>query len=64
MNFEGFQDLVSRLVQEWHRIAKKEIAEIDLVNAYLSDSPFQAKQTKENELAYEKLMDVRMRLYV
>merc|ERR1712209_385893 len=34
-----------------------------MVDNYLSESPFRAKQTKENELAYEKLMDCRMKLY-
>ena len=35
---------------------------MDLVNAYLKDSPFTAKQSPENEIAYERLMDVRLKL--
>ena len=33
-----------------------------MVNAYLQDSPFTAKQSPENEIAYERLMDVRLKL--
>ena len=33
-----------------------------MVNAYLQDSPFTAKQSTENEIAYERLMDVRLKL--
>lgn len=65
MNFEGFQDLISRVVGEWYSSVKKGSTEEEMamVDVYLSDSPFKAKQTKENELAYEKLMDTRMKLY-
>jgi len=30
----------------------------------LSEDPFSARQTPENEVAYERLMDVRLKLYV
>ena len=65
MNFEGFQDLISRVVGEWYSSVKKGSTEEEMamVDNYLSESPFRAKQTKENELAYEKLMDTRMKLY-
>ena len=33
-----------------------------MVKAYLQDSPFTAKQSPENEIAYERLMDVRLKL--
>ena len=33
-----------------------------MVNNYLKDSPFIAKQTPENETAYERLMDVRLKM--
>ena len=36
--------------------------EMDYVNEYLKGSPFIAKQSPENELAYERLMDVRLKL--
>ena len=64
MNFEGFQDLISRVVGEWYSSVKKGSTEEEMamVDNYLSESPFRAKQTKENELAYEKLMDTRMKL--
>ena len=64
MNFEGFQDLIHRVVTQWWQVAKKEIVEMDLVTTYLEESPFKAKQTPGNEIAYEKLMDVRVKLYV
>ena len=35
---------------------------MDMVNAYLQESPFTAKQSTENEIAYERLMDVRLKL--
>jgi hypothetical protein len=35
---------------------------MDYVRSYLAESPFTAKQTPENELAYERLMDVRLKL--
>ena len=35
---------------------------MDMVNSYLQDSPFTAKQSPENEIAYESLMDVRLKL--
>ena len=64
MNFEGFKDLIHRVVTQWWSLAKKEIIEIDFVKNYLQESPFKARQTPENEIAYEKLMDVRVKLYV
>ena len=64
MNFEGFKILIQRVAAEWWNLAKKEIIEIDSVKAYLQDSPFLAKQTPENEAAYERLMDIRCKLYV
>jgi hypothetical protein len=39
-----------------------QILEMDYVRSYLAESPFTAKQTPENELAYERLMDVRLKL--
>jgi hypothetical protein len=36
--------------------------EMDMVNAYLKESPFVAKQSTENETAYERLMDVRLKM--
>ena len=62
MNFEGFQDLMRRIARTWYERAKVEILEMDLVNAYLQDSPFTAKQSTENEIAYERLMDIRLKL--
>merc|ERR1711962_1156243 len=62
MNFEGFQDLMRRIARAWYERAKAEIIEMNLVNNYLKESPFVAKQTPENELAYEKLMDVRLKM--
>ena len=35
---------------------------MDMVNSYLQESPFTAKQSPENEIAYERLMDVRLKL--
>ena len=35
---------------------------MNMVNNYLKESPFVAKQTPDNELAYEKLMDVRLKM--
>ena len=35
---------------------------MNMVNNYLKESPFVAKQTPEDELAYEKLMDVRLKM--
>ena len=64
MNFEGFKDLIHRVVTQWWQLAKKEIVELDFVTTYLEESPFKAKQTPGNEIAYEKLMDVRVKLYV
>ena len=37
---------------------------MDAVDAYLAKNPFTAEQTADNEIAYEKLMDVRCKLYV
>ena len=62
MNFEGFQDLMRRIARTWYERAKIEILEMDMVNAYLQDSPFTAKQSTENEIAYERLMDLRLKL--
>jgi len=62
MNFEGFQDLMRRISRTWYERAKVEILEMDYVNQYLQVSPFLAKQTQENEIAYERLMDVRLKL--
>ena len=39
-----------------------EILEMDIVTRYLQDSPFTAKQSQDNERAYELLMDVRLKL--
>ena len=64
MNFEGFQELIQRVAAEWWKLAKREVIELDLVKGYLQDSPFKAKQTPENETAYERLMDARCKLYV
>ena len=64
MNFEGFADLLHRVVGEWYKLAKKELEDIDDINTYLEKSPFTAKQTPENERAYEKLMDLRMKMFV
>ena len=35
---------------------------MDMINTYLKESPFVAKQTPDNELAYEKLMDIRLKM--
>ena len=64
MNFEGFKDLIQRVAIEWWKLAKREIIEFDQVRIYLQESPFLAKQTPDNEIAYERLMDVRCKLYV
>lgn len=64
MNFEGFVDLLHRVVEEWYSMAKREVEDIEAINAYLENSPFSAKQTPENERAYEKLMDLRMKMFV
>jgi len=62
MNFEGFQDLMRRIARTWYERAKVEIMEMDMVNEYLKESPFTAKQSPENETAYERLMDVRLKM--
>eukprot|EP00090_Calanus_glacialis_P027047 TRINITY_DN4255_c0_g1_i1.p1 TRINITY_DN4255_c0_g1~~TRINITY_DN4255_c0_g1_i1.p1 ORF type:complete len:575 (-),score=153.79 TRINITY_DN4255_c0_g1_i1:116-1840(-) len=62
MNFEGFQDLMRRIARTWYERAKMEIMEMDMVNEYLKESPFVAKQSTENETAYERLMDVRLKM--
>ena len=49
---------------EWYAKAKREITDIEAVDAYLAVNPFSAQQTSDNEDAYEKLMDCRMKLYV
>ena len=64
MNFEGFKDLIQRVAAQWWQLAQREIIELDSIKKYLQDSPFLAKQTPENESAYERLMDVRCKLYV
>ena len=64
MNFEGFKDLISRVAIQWYGNAKKEILDFEAVDAYLEKNPFSAEQTADNEEAYEKLMDVRCKLYV
>jgi len=51
-----------RICRTWYERAKVEILEMDYVNEYLKISPFTAKQTPENEVAYERLMDVRLKL--
>merc|ERR1711963_1083983 len=62
MNFGGFQDLMRRIARTWYERSKIQILEMDMVKAYLQDSPFTAKQSPENEIAYERLMDVRLKL--
>jgi len=62
MNFEGFQDLMRRIARTWYERAKAEVIEMDMINTYLKESPFVAKQTPDNELAYEKLMDIRLKM--
>merc|ERR1712130_1072299 len=62
MTFEGFQDLMRRIARNWYERAKAEIIEMNIVNNYLKESPFVAKQTPDNELAYEKLMDIRLKV--
>lgn len=64
MNFEGFKDLIQRVAIQWYSLARKEITDIEAVDAYLSINPFTAEQTSDNEEAYERLMDVRCKLYV
>ena len=64
MNFEGFKILVQRVASDWWTLAKREIIELDSVKKYLSENPFTAKQTTENESAYERLMDIRCKLFV
>jgi len=51
-----------RIARTWYERSKIEIIEMEMVNSYLSESPFTAKQTPENETAYERLMDVRLKL--
>ena len=65
MNFEGFTDILHRVAREWFDRAHAEFkGDFDSISEYLQDSPFTAKQTPENEEAYERLMDIRMKLYV
>ncbi len=65
MNFEGFADLMRRVAREWYDRAEAEHkADFRDIHDYLQHSPFTANQTDDNEAAYEKLMDVRMKLYV
>ena len=64
MNFEGFKDLIQRVATSWYAAAKRDITDIEAVDAYLALNPFTAQQTSDNEEAYEKLMDCRMKLYV
>jgi len=51
-----------RIARTWYERAKIEIVEMDMVNNYLKVSPFVAQQTPENETAYERLMDLRLKL--
>eukprot|EP00094_Tigriopus_californicus_P001703 TCALIF_01648-PA protein Name:"Protein of unknown function" AED:0.01 eAED:0.10 QI:51/0.5/0.66/1/1/1/3/0/582 len=62
MNFEGFKDLMHRVARSWLQLAKRKVTDIDKILDYLADDPFSAKQTANNEEAYEELMDVRMQL--
>lgn len=64
MNFEGFKDLMHRVARSWLELAKRKVTDMDKILDYLADDPFTAKQTSNNEEAYEELMDVRMQLLV
>jgi len=64
LNFEGFRDLIQRVAVQWYALAKKEFgADMAVVDAYLAKNPFTAEQSSENEAAYEKLMDIRCKLF-
>ena len=65
LNFEGFRDLIQRVAVQWYALAKKEFGpDMAVVDAYLAKNPFTAEQSSENEAAYEKLMDIRCKLFV
>ena len=65
LNFEGFRDLIGRVAVQWYAAAKKEFgADFAAIDAYLAQNPFTATQTTDNEAAYEKLMDIRCKLFV
>ncbi len=64
MNFEGFKDLIQRVAIQWYSMAKKEVPDMEAVDAYLAKNPFTAEQNSDNEEAYERLMDARCKLYV
>ena len=64
MNFEGFKDLIQRVAIKWYSQSKREITDLEAVDSYLAVNPFTAQQTHDNEEAYERLMDVRMKLFV
>ena len=65
LNFEGFRDLIQRVAVQWYALAKKEFgADMAVVDAYLAKNPFTAEQSTDNEAAYEKLMDIRCKLFV
>ena len=65
MNFEGFKQLMHRVAHAWYESAKRNsTCDFDHIQAYLKDDPFTAKQTNDNEEAYEALMDIRLKLYV
>jgi len=64
LNFEGFRDLIQRVGVQWYAQAKKEYkSEFGAIDAYLAKNPFTAEQTTDNEGAYEKLMDIRMKMF-
>ena len=62
MEFEAFKHLIRRLAHEWFKRAQLERE--DCISTYLKSSPYTAQQTDDNVAAYEKLMDIRMKLYV
>ena len=65
MEFEAFHHLLTRVVESWLKLARKQPPEdFEKIKAYLQDSPFTARQTPDNEAAYEKLMDIRMSMTV
>ena len=64
MDFEQFRDLLHRIVRSWYAQAKIEIIDMKKINTYLQENPMTAKATKDNEEAYEKLMDIRCNMVV
>ena len=65
MNFQGFKYLIERVAREWLQASKDAFKEnFKSIHAYLQTDPFSAAQTEETEKSYEKLMDVRLKLYV